>query len=340
MAHTKIAIDGQFKSLLRPLTDDELATLERDLVAHGCREPLYTWRGILLDGHNRMQICDRLKISYTTREVDLPDRAAARAWIIANQTGRRNLTPDEAAYFRGKRYLDAKQDQTENLKKPNVSRTATGGGSAKPQQNHTEVDATAEKVAKAEGVSTRTVERDAQFAKAVDTLPEPEKKAVLSGKSKATRSEVVAVAHIPDPKKRARVAKAIVAGEELSPDEQAAILAGEVDQVCDELGNAIKDPKIAEAFAGRTKLRGTVTEIERLCQSVKALSGQLLAHWLDPQDAIHPLRDAKRIINNAMPYALVPPAVKEKKYRDVGFLTKDQYERGIADAHKWPEVER
>ena len=41
----------------------------------------------------------------------LPDRAAAVEWIIANQLGRRNLTPEQKSYLRGKRYQLEKKNR-------------------------------------------------------------------------------------------------------------------------------------------------------------------------------------------------------------------------------------
>ena len=86
-------IDAEFQALIPPLAADELAQLERNLVADGCREPLVVWRGVLLDGHNRHAICTRLAIPFATVEVvGVETRADAALWIIRNQLGRRNLT--------------------------------------------------------------------------------------------------------------------------------------------------------------------------------------------------------------------------------------------------------
>ncbi len=47
---------------------------------------------VLLDGHNRMSICERLGIEYQTVEIDLEDREDALDWIDRNQIARRNLS--------------------------------------------------------------------------------------------------------------------------------------------------------------------------------------------------------------------------------------------------------
>jgi hypothetical protein len=50
----------------------------------------------ILDGHNRYEICTRLGIEFEIIEVeDCHDREIAIAWIVANQLGRRNLTPSQ-----------------------------------------------------------------------------------------------------------------------------------------------------------------------------------------------------------------------------------------------------
>ena len=53
----------------------------------------------ILDGHNRHEICTRHDIPYTMVEISLPDLAAAQAWMVGNQLGRRNLTPEQARSF-------------------------------------------------------------------------------------------------------------------------------------------------------------------------------------------------------------------------------------------------
>ena len=91
----EVTVDDEFRRLIPPLTEDERAGLEENLLRDGCLEPLIVWveRRILLDGHNRREICDRYDIDYATREVSLPGRDDAKRWIIKHQFGRRNLTP-------------------------------------------------------------------------------------------------------------------------------------------------------------------------------------------------------------------------------------------------------
>ena len=94
-----IAVDEEFRSLIPALSEEERAGLEENLLRDGCLDPLIVWREqqVLLDGHNRKEVCDRYGIDYETRELSLPDRDAAKRWIIGHQFGRRNLTPYQRA---------------------------------------------------------------------------------------------------------------------------------------------------------------------------------------------------------------------------------------------------
>src|SRR5438876_868973 len=111
MAGQTTHMDEEFRRLIPPLSAGERAGLEADLVRAGvCYCALFVWagHGIILDGHNRFEICTQHGIPYDVIEIDLPDRAAARAWISRHQRDRRNLTPDGLSHMRGIAYLAAK----------------------------------------------------------------------------------------------------------------------------------------------------------------------------------------------------------------------------------------
>jgi N6-adenosine-specific RNA methylase IME4 len=93
----EIRIDGEFKRLIAPLSEDEYDQLETNIAREGCRDPIVVWDGILLDGHNRYDICNRIGRPFKVLRIILPDRTAARIWVRWNQLGRRNLTDDQRA---------------------------------------------------------------------------------------------------------------------------------------------------------------------------------------------------------------------------------------------------
>lgn len=154
-----IQIDAAFKAQIPPLSPEEREQLEANIIAHGCRDPLTTWNGVLLDGHNRHEICTRLGLPFRVVSIDLPNREAAEDWIDANQLGRRNLTPDAFKLLLGRRYLrqrkaahrPPKGDQFDPLTQPGK---------------------TAAKLALEYGTSEATVKRAARFAAEVERTPE------------------------------------------------------------------------------------------------------------------------------------------------------------------------
>lgn len=94
---TQIVIDGEFKSLIPPLTDEEYKGLEESILKDGCRDALVVWGNILVDGHNRYEICQKHNVSFETTKMEFDDRDKAIEWIILNQFGRRNLPAYERA---------------------------------------------------------------------------------------------------------------------------------------------------------------------------------------------------------------------------------------------------
>ena len=81
------------------------------------RDPLVVWRGTLIDGHNRYEICTRHSIPFSVKEMNFYCREEAIAWICANQLGRRNLSEETRKYLIGKQYDSEKF--VSKIKNPN-----------------------------------------------------------------------------------------------------------------------------------------------------------------------------------------------------------------------------
>lgn len=170
-------VDQEFKALIPPLSPEEKEQLEKNILAEGCRDALVVWRGIpglngetadiLLDGHNRLDICQKHGITFKTIGVDLPSREAASDWIDKNQLGRRNLTPDAFKLLLGRRYNRVKKAQHRPEKRDQIDPVT-------PQR-------TAERLATEHSVSPATVKRAAKFAEEVEKTPEL-KKAIEIGR--------------------------------------------------------------------------------------------------------------------------------------------------------------
>lgn len=113
-------IDPEFRSLIPPLSPEELRQLESLILADGCRDALVTWNGIIIDGHNRYDICQRHGLTFNQTTMDFEDREAAKIWVMRNQLGRRNLI--EAVRIR-----IALQMETAIAAKAKAKQRASGG---------------------------------------------------------------------------------------------------------------------------------------------------------------------------------------------------------------------
>jgi hypothetical protein len=89
---TTLIIDEEFKNLIPPLSDVERKGLEDSILKEGCRDAIITWRGVIVDGHNRYSICTKHNIPFKTLEKDFKSRDEAILYMIDNQKSRRNLT--------------------------------------------------------------------------------------------------------------------------------------------------------------------------------------------------------------------------------------------------------
>lgn len=154
-----VRIDPEFEAAMFPLSSDEYAQLEANILAEGCLDPVKVWRGILVDGHNRFKICTGHGLPFSSVDLMLADRDAVLDWIDKNQLGRRNLTPDQMRLIRGRRY---------NREKKAPHRPEKGA------QNDPliEPEKTAERHARDAGVSPATIKRDAAAVAAIEPRPD------------------------------------------------------------------------------------------------------------------------------------------------------------------------
>lgn len=87
-----IIIDSELKKLIPPLTEEEYAGLEESILTEGCRDALVLWGDVLVDGHNRYDICRAHGIPFQTVQREFADKNAVKLWMFENQLARRNLS--------------------------------------------------------------------------------------------------------------------------------------------------------------------------------------------------------------------------------------------------------
>jgi len=157
-----IEIDSKFKLSIPALSQEERQQLEQNIIDHGgARDPLIVWqeKNILVDGHNRYEICTRLNLPYDVKPVSFDSRENVCDWIDANQLGRRNLSPDAFRLLLGRRY--------NRMKKAQGGRTDREFGAGKLS-----TPKTADTLAAEHGVDEKTVRRAGRFAEEVAQTPD------------------------------------------------------------------------------------------------------------------------------------------------------------------------
>lgn len=146
-----LEIDDEFRRLIPPCTIEEYELLEASIVQDGCREPLVVWNSVILDGHNRYDICTKHDIPFKTVRKQFGNREAAKQWIILNQIGRRNL----AAFQRGILGLTLWKAISDQARKQRGIRVDLSPNLA---ESYTAID-TREQVAKLVGLSHGTIDK-------------------------------------------------------------------------------------------------------------------------------------------------------------------------------------
>ena len=158
-----IIIDQEFKELLPRLDAETLALLEENILLNGCRDSLVLWGDVLIDGHNRYEICTRNKVPFTTINREFDSREAVLIWIVSTQIARRNLSPLQLSNYRGMHYLAEKKMQGVYNRYAQESKNRQNVDFQKPQR-------TSDLLAQKYHVSHRTIERDAKIAEAIEAI--------------------------------------------------------------------------------------------------------------------------------------------------------------------------
>lgn len=189
-----LQIDEYFKQLIPPLTPNELKQLEENILKDGCREPLCVLENIIIDGHNRYEICTRLKIPFFIQKIEFNNREEVIAWICTNQLGRRNITEETRRYLIGKRYEIEKKIGAKNIlgKNQHNEKEVSAKIYHKPQIQE-ERGLTAERIGKEYNISQGTVRKYADYAKSIDTLAKEDPELIsdiLTGKIKISQDNI------------------------------------------------------------------------------------------------------------------------------------------------------
>jgi hypothetical protein len=189
-----LTILKEIKDYILPLSEEEFFNLEKSILLEGCRDPLIAWQRkddqlILVDGHNRYKICKKNNVPFKVKKIDFKDIEEVKIWMVENQMGRRNLTPDQMSYYRGLRYLSLKKKK---------------GGYDNVKSKGQNDFSTSEFLAAQFKVSESTVKRDAKFAEGLNVIgfSNPKLKLdILTGKAMVKKVDVQALTGARNPEK-------------------------------------------------------------------------------------------------------------------------------------------
>lgn len=88
-----IVVNEELKAYIDPLTPEEYEALERSLLAEGCRDALVLWGDLLVDGHNRYEICRKHGLPFqTVQSKRFKDIEDVHLWMIEQHLGRRSVS--------------------------------------------------------------------------------------------------------------------------------------------------------------------------------------------------------------------------------------------------------
>jgi hypothetical protein len=265
-----ITIDDEFKALLPALDGQTYAMLEESLLENGCLHPLVVWNGILIDGHNRYEICQKHEIPFAIVEKEFDSREAALIWIITTQVARRNLTPIQLSYYRGLHYRADRYIVT--------NKTGINGHKLVEEQTVPQPQSTADRLADEYNVSSMTIKRDSQLAEAIEAIGEssPEaKREILSGTANISRTRLQELAVSGSADEIKSIAESIEQGTyerpKKSPDDvfQSIIdaLNGAIAKMAEVYSAQIQVAKADEAAQLKEVLRGHIKKLENLYRS-------------------------------------------------------------------------
>jgi len=202
----RLEVDKDFKAIIRPLFKSEYLQLEENLLTDGCRDPIVVWKGIIIDGHNRYEICTKHNIPFAVTEMDFDCRESVIAWICANQLGRRNLTEEARKFLIGTQYEAEKEANTIR----NVSGINQYSKSSDPvpyeEFNPDEIvlqiesrNKTAKRIAEENHISHGTVEKYATYSRALTEIRNkypPIVPKILSGRYKISHANLVGLSRM------------------------------------------------------------------------------------------------------------------------------------------------
>ena len=169
----------EMAELLPPLSAEQSAALEEDLLRNGCYSPVIVNEDmVIVDGHNRQALCEKHGLPYTMAVFSFEDLLEAKQWALDTQKGRRNLDNWELGKIALKLKPDLEARAKANQQEYHGNQYESGPSATLPEVQTSPVD-TRKELAKAVGIGERTM---GKVLKIDEQAPEVVKEALNSKK--------------------------------------------------------------------------------------------------------------------------------------------------------------
>lgn len=153
-----VKILSELQECLTPLFPKEKEELEESILENGCRDALVLWGDILVDGHNRYEICTKHNIPFETTNMEFENMEEAKRWIYKNQLARRNLTDAERIEI-AKKITKSKSEEAKIVRLGNLKQNTENANVTHSEDNNSEKINVNKEIAEIADVSERTVAR-------------------------------------------------------------------------------------------------------------------------------------------------------------------------------------
>ena len=147
----------ELAELLPPLSGEQLAALEKDILQNGCYAPIIVNEDlVVVDGHNRQQICTRHDLPYKMAVFAFDDLLEAKQWALDTQKGRRNLDKWELGKIALKLRPEIEARAKANQQAYHGNQYESGPSATLPEVHSAPVD-TRKELASSVGLGERTM---------------------------------------------------------------------------------------------------------------------------------------------------------------------------------------
>ena len=171
----KPVVVPEMAELLPPLSGEQLAALEADLLKNGCYSPIIVNEDlVIVDGYNRQRLCEEHGLPYQMAVFAFEDLLEAKQWALDTQKGRRNLDKWELGKIALKLKPEIEARAKANQQTYHGNQYESGLSATLPEVHSASVD-TRKELADSVGLGERTMGKVMQID---EHAPDPVKEAL------------------------------------------------------------------------------------------------------------------------------------------------------------------